>query len=136
LTACPDVRATAASLAADPNAIRPRLCLAEFIRRKGFDGWNSHYDAQAEAMVTQARNGFPGRPLERMAIYTAVLASPAATADDKAFALNRAVRCYQPTGSNSCGGADVDKPVRKSWYDRLKAQYAGTPWAKELKYYW
>jgi len=136
LTACPDVRATAASLAADPNAIRPRLCLAEFIRRKGFDGWNSHYDAQAEAMVTQARNGFPGRPLERMAIYTAVLASPAATADDKAFALNRAVRCYAPSGGNSCGGADVDKPVRKAWYDRLKAQYPDSRWAKDLKYYW
>jgi len=136
LTACPDIRATATGLAANPNAIRPRLCLAEFIRRKGFDGWNSQYDAQAEAMVARARNGFPGKPLERMAIYTAVLASPAASADDKAFALNRAVRCYAPSGGNSCGGADVDKPVRKAWYDRLKAQYPDSRWAKDLKYYW
>jgi len=136
LRSCPDVRATAASLAADPTAVHPRLCLAEFIRRKGFDGWNDQYDAKLQQIVTRSRNGFAGQPINRMTIYQAVLASPAATADDKAFALNRAVRCYQPTGSNSCGGADVDKPVRKSWYDRLKAQYAGTPWAKELKYYW
>ena len=71
-----------------------------------------------------------------MNIYRDVIASPSASADDKAFALNRAVRCYQPTGYNSCGGQDVEKAVRKAWYDRLRKQYAATAWAKELKYYW
>jgi hypothetical protein len=136
LTGCPNIRGTASNLVASPAAIRPQLCLAEFIRRKGFDGWGSQYDAGSEAMVTRSRNGFPGKPIERMAIYMAVLASPAATADDKAFALNRAVRCYAPSGGNSCGGTDVDTPVRKAWYDRLKAQYPDSRWAKELKYYW
>jgi hypothetical protein len=136
LRACPDIRSTATSLAADPAAIRPRLCLAEFIRRKGFDGWSDHYDTKLERNVARSRNGFPGRPIERMAIYQAVIASPVASAEDKAFALNRAIRCYQPAGYNSCGGEDVEKPVRKAWYDLLRKQYAATPWAKELKYYW
>jgi len=136
LRACPDIRSTATSLAADPSAIRPRLCLAEFIRRKGFDGWSDQYDVKLERNVARSRNGFAGKPIGRMDIYQAVIASPAASADDKAFALNRAIRCYQPAGYNSCGGEDVKKPVRKAWYDRLRSQYAGSAWAKELKYYW
>jgi len=136
LRACPDIVSTATSLAADPAAIRPRLCLAEFIRRKGFDGWSDQYDAKLERTVTRSRNGFPGKPIDRMTIYQDVIASPSVSADDKAFALNRAVRCYQPAGSNSCGGRDVEKPIRKAWYDRLRSQFAGTTWAKELKYYW
>jgi len=133
---CPNIRTTATNLAAEPGAIRPRLCLAEFIRRKGFDSWGTEYDPKEDRFVPKSRAGFPGAPVERMAIYQAVLASPAASADDKAFALNRLVRCYQPAGGNSCGGADVEKPVRKSWYDRLKKDYANSAWAKELKYYW
>jgi len=136
LRACPDVLATATSLSANPAAIRPRLCLAEFIRRKGFDGWSDQYDIKLERNVARSRNGFPGKPIERMTIYQEVIASPLASADDKAFALNRAVRCYQPAGYNSCGGEDVEKPVRKAWYDRLRKEYPGTAWAKELKYYW
>jgi hypothetical protein len=62
--------------------------------------------------------------------------NPAATADDKAFALNRAIRCYQPSGGNDCGGADVPLATRKAWYLRLKSQYPASRWAKELKYYW
>jgi hypothetical protein len=136
LKACPDIRTTATSLAANPGADRPRLCLAEFIRRKGFDGWGTQYDEKLEREVVRGRNGFSGKPVERMEIYRAVMASPSASADDKAFALNRAIRCYQPSGYSSCGVEDVDKSVRKAWFDRLKSQYATSPWAKELKYYW
>ena len=136
LRGCPDIGSTAASLAVDSNAIRPRLCLAEFIRRKGFDNWGQTYDYRLDRVLSRSRSGFPGKQLERMDIYRAVLESSNATPDDKAFALNRAVRCYQPTGSNSCGGDEVEKPVRKAWFDRLKNQYASSAWAKELKYYW
>jgi len=136
LRACPDILSTATSLSANPAAIRPRLCLAEFIRRKGFDGWSDQYDIKLERNVARSRNGFPGKPIERMAIYQGVIASPLASADDKAFAFNRAIRCYQPAGYNSCGGQEVEKPVRKAWFDRLRKEYPGTVWAKELKYYW
>lgn len=136
LRACPNIRTTATSLAANNMADRPRLCLAEFIRRKGFDQWSEQYDEKLERTVARGRNGFPGKPIERMEIYRAVMASPSASADDKAFALNRAIRCYAPSGSSSCGVDDVDKSVRKAWFDRLKSQYASSHWARELKYYW
>lgn len=136
LRACPNIRTTVTGLATNPAADRARLCLAEFIRRKGFDGWGTQYDEKLEREVARGRNGFSGKPVERMEIYRAVMASPSASADDKAFALNRAIRCYQPSGYSSCGVEDVDKSVRKAWFDRLKSQYATSPWAKELKYYW
>jgi len=133
LGACPNIRTTVASLAANASAIRPRLCLAEFIRRKGFDRWNEDY---ASGRTVRARNFFPGKPLERMEIYQQVIASPSASPDDRAFALNRAIRCYQPSGDNSCGVADVPLATRKAWYDRLKRDYGTSSWARELKYYW
>lgn len=134
LAPCPEIRSTATSLSANPAAIRPRLCLAEFIRRKGLDGWNERYrDGQ---MITVARNGFPGRPLERIDIYRTVIASSAASADDKAFALNRAVRCFAPSGYSSCGGNDTPKEQRRAWFNRLKRDYPQSPWARDLKYYW
>lgn len=136
LRGCPNIRSTSESLALDPAAIRPRLCLAEFIREKGLDGWNEHYDPQAQAIVSRSRNGFQGKPLDRMDIYKAVIASPSASADDKAFALNRAVRCYAPAGNSSCGGAEDDPKVRKAWYFELKSKYPDSPWARELKLYW
>jgi hypothetical protein len=136
LQGCPDIRATAGTLAADPSAIRPRLCLAEFIREKGLDGWSEQYDAKAERIVSRSRNGFPGKPLERIEIYKAVIASPSAGADDKAFALNRAIRCYSPAGNSSCGSDQDDEKVRKAWYLELKSKYPDSPWAKDLKLYW
>ena len=136
LRACPEIKVTAASLAADPSAIRPRLCLAEFIRRKGLDGWNDDWTATGDAKVLSARNHFTGTPITRSVIYAGVLASPMASDDDKAFALNRSVRCYQPAGGNSCGGNDVPLATRKGWFDRLKREFPETAWAKELKYYW
>ncbi|HEY0629262.1 MAG TPA: hypothetical protein VGD23_08035 [Sphingomicrobium sp.] len=134
LAPCPDIRATAAQLSADPTAIRPRLCLAEFIRRKGFDGWSETYDPQYD--VVNRPRGFAGKPLERINIYREVIGSAAASADDKAFALNRAVRCFAPAGYSSCGGGDVSVAQRKAWFERLKRDYAQSPWARDLKVYW
>lgn len=134
LPPCPDIRATAASLAADPAAIRPRLCLAEFIRRNGFDGWNQQWDGKT--MAVRARNGFPGKQLERIDVYRSVIASPAASPDDKAFALNRAIRCFAPSGYSSCGGDEIPVEQRKAWFERLKRDYPQSTWARDLKVYW
>jgi hypothetical protein len=134
LAPCPDILTTAKGLEADPSAVRPRLCLAEFIRREGLDGWGDSY--AGDQTVLRARNGFAGRPLQRMDIYRAVMDSPAASADDKAFALNRAIRCFQPAGYSSCNVEDIPVSTRKAWFDRLKSEYPGSPWARELKYYW
>lgn len=57
-------------------------------------------------------------------------------ADDKALALNRAVRCYAPGGNNSCSGTEVELAQRRAWYFRLKREYPQSRWARDLKYYW
>jgi hypothetical protein len=56
--------------------------------------------------------------------------------DLKAYALFRAVKCYAPSGNNDCGGDDVARSVRKTWFKTLKKDFPDTPWAKSLKYYW
>lgn len=136
---CPSIRDVSAALAANPKAVRPRLCHAEFLRAQGFDQFE--FDALNDAEFGTGGLGsgppqFPGQAYVRMAVYQAVLADPAATADDRAFALNRMVRCYAPSGYSSCGGEEVGKDVRKTWFDRLKRDYPTSAWAKDLRYYW
>ncbi|WP_156930428.1 hypothetical protein [Sphingomonas jaspsi] len=132
---CPTLRTTVGALAANPGAIRPLLCLAEF-RRGGYDSWDEHYDRNTGSYVANRRSGYAGQPLTRARIYQLVMDSPAASDDDKAFALNRAIRCYEPSGNNDCGGDVVPKATRKAWFQRLKTRFGNSIWAKELKYYW
>ena len=61
---------------------------------------------------------------------------PAAADDERALALNRAVRCYAPVGNNSCGGAEVGLEQRRSWFARLKRDYPKSRWARTLQHYW
>lgn len=133
---CPPVRETAASLADNAGAIHPLMCLAEYIRKEGFDSWNMEFDAPSGRYRTIPRQGFRGTPVTRAEIYQRMMNAPAATGDEKAFALNRAIRCYQPSGISDCGGNEVPIATRKGWFTRLKRDHASTRWAKELKYFW
>jgi hypothetical protein len=133
---CPSLRETVTSLTSNAGAIHPLMCLAEYIRTEGFDTWNMEYDPATGKYRNLARPGFTGTPITRAEIYQRVMVAAAANDDEKAFALNRAVRCYQPSGINDCGGDEVPKSVRKAWYTRLKSQFGISRWAKELKYYW
>jgi len=133
---CPPLRDTATSLAANAGAIHPLMCLAEYVRKEGFDTWNMDYDRSSGRYRSTPRPGFTGTPVTRTAIYQRVMDAGAATDDEKAFALNRAIRCYQPSGSSDCGGDEVPIATRKAWFTRLKRDYAASRWAKELKYYW
>jgi hypothetical protein len=137
---CPALAATATALAEDPRAIRPRLCLAEFFRLNGFDEFNSWngFDEPVEGNgLASTKPLFPaGTRYDRLEVYKAIIADAAATADDKAWALNRAIRCYAPTGNNSCGGTEVPLSQRRAWFNRLKASYPQSRWAKDLKVYW
>jgi hypothetical protein len=136
---CPTMPTTVAQLIGAPRAIRPRLCMAEYFRLNGFDDLAFEANSRptsGEGLAT-TRELFPtGRAYSRLEEYKAIMADPGASPDDKALALNRAVRCYAPSRSNSCGGTDVGLAVRRAWYNRLKADYPQSRWAKELKYYW
>jgi len=132
---CPAIVATASALAEksdDPHAL---LCLGDFYRLNGFDDYLSRPRPGPDVLGGGAKQ-FPGTMRTRSALYAAVIANPAATANDRAYALYRAVWCYGPSGINSCGGADVPKDTRKAWFQRLKRDYPDSKWATNLKYYW
>jgi hypothetical protein len=123
-------------LSENSGAVRPLLCLAEFIRENSFDNWDEQYRPEDGCYELNPRLAVGKRAMTRAQIYRTVMDSAAASDDDKAFALNRAIRCYQPSGHNDCGGEDVPKATRKAWFQRLKSRYPASAWAKELKYYW
>jgi hypothetical protein len=144
--ACPAIAQTAATLARAPTDQRARLCLGDFWRLNGFDGFALHAPGDGANVLGQAPDQFPGKASYRDAIYAAIIADKAAPADLRAYALYRAVRCYAPSGYNGCAGptrtteeleaAQVPLAVRKGWYDELKKRYPQSQWAKALRFYW
>jgi hypothetical protein len=134
---CPALIDTARTLARNPRDIPANLCLGEFWRLNDFDNALAYADHRVgKDELGGAVNQFSGKAAGRAAIYTAVIAERGAAPADKAYALYRAVMCYGPSGYNSCGGEDVEKAQRKSWFMQLKKDYPDSPWAKKLRYYW
>jgi hypothetical protein len=131
---CPVLTETVKRLAADAGDVKGLLCLGEYYRRNGFD-WPSFQEVPAGTLGSHTRI-FPGEAIPRSAFYERVIADPRAGRGDKAYALYRAIRCYEPTGTSSCGGEEVPQSQRQAWFRRLKRDYADTNWARDLEYYW
>jgi len=132
---CPALKRLASDLAAAPASAHARLCLADFFRANGFDDFElDHQPSRQDLGGTKTL--FAGPVYSRLETYKSIVADPKAAGDDKAYALFRAVNCYAPSGNNTCGGTEVDKSVRKSWFTRLKSDYPKSRWASELRYYW
>ena len=132
---CPSLKDIASQLASDPRASKARLCLAEFIRVKGFDDFMLDHQPPKDQLGGTASQ-FPGPAFSRLELYKAIIADAAAPAADKAYALYRAVNCYGPSGNNSCGGIEVPTSQRKAWFLRLKKDYPASHWAQDQRYYW
>jgi hypothetical protein len=140
---CPSLTTLATALAGAPKDAPSLLCLGEFARLNGFDAGSSWLDI-SQSLDAEPRSYelggaptlFPGKAFSRGEIYKGIIASPAADANSKAYALYRAVYCYAPGGYNSCGGTDVPQSQRKAWHNQLKKSYPTSPWAEKLKYYW
>ncbi|MEQ1498781.1 MAG: hypothetical protein ABL914_08955 [Novosphingobium sp.] len=133
---CPALDQTARTLAANPNAVGARLCLGDFWRLNGFDDLGGLDGLNKPDELGGVAGLFPGKPSPRSAIYASVIADPRAAGPDKAYALYRAVMCYAPAKTNTCGGKDVAQGQRKAWYDQLKRDYPSSQWAKKLRYFW
>lgn len=138
---CASARGVAASLVANPKDAAAQLCLAEFVRVNDLDPayYGASYDLDElppKDELGGTPSQFAGKPFARMDIYKRLIADPAVSANNKAYALLRAVNCYGPGGNNGCGGEDVAPEVRKAWFMRLKKDFATTRWAKQQKYYW
>ncbi|MCC7250235.1 MAG: hypothetical protein IT473_16570 [Lysobacter sp.] len=132
---CPSLQTVAATLAKTPNNVAASLCLGEFVRLKGYDAFELDFSPSANELGG-GPSQFPGESFSRQRIYRSAMNDAAATPEDKAYALYRAVNCYAPSGNNDCGGEEVPKETRKAWFRRLKSEYASSPWAKKLEFYW
>lgn len=132
---CPKLGEIAAALVKSPQASRPGLCLAEFVRLNGYD----HFELDTQPPADElggTTSLFPGKAYSRQTVYQRIIADAGAPAEDKAYALFRAVNCYAPSGFNDCGGDDVSIARRKAWFNQLKSDYPASTWAKKLQYYW
>ena len=131
---CPALTGTVKRLAANVSDVKGMLCLGEYYRLNGFDWPN--FEEPPEGTLGSHTRDFPGAAIARSAFYDKVIADPRAARGDKAYALYRAIRCYEPTGTSSCGGEEVPQSQRQAWFRRLKRDYADTNWARDLEYYW
>ncbi len=131
---CPSLLRVIGELHANPNASHGKLCVAEFVRASDLD--NFERDEPAANELGGAMPIFPGAAYSRGEIYKQLIDSPSTPADDRAYALFRAINCYAPNGGNHCGGKVVDKQQRKTWFGMLKTDHGATPWAQKLKYFW
>ncbi len=148
---CPSIVNIAKTLSTEPEDQMAQLCFGEFVRLTNFR--NSEYIIENEATIdnlkasasstvtsfnhTLANHASPfSKPtFSRGEVYKNIIRN-SNNADLKAYALYRAINCYAPGGLNDCAGIEVDKSVRKEWFDQLKQNYPNTEWAKKLPYYW
>lgn len=132
---CASLEQTVNTLNARSDDAHALNCLGEFFRttQAKVDSWPEQDGTLAlGAVVGEGSGGAP----DRQTYYMQVMQNPRAEPEDKSFALYRAVMCYAPSGYNDCGGKEVEPAVRKAWFNQLKADYRGGPWAQRLKYYW
>lgn len=133
---CRSLNDTVGTLSKTPDDAHALNCLGEFFRtsQTHVDLWkDSAGNGELETAIQQKD---PVGQFNRQRYYQQVIASPKAEHEDRSYALYRAIMCYAPSGSNECGGEEVDKQQRKGWFTQLKTQYPGSPWAQKLKYYW
>ncbi|MGG8168403.1 hypothetical protein PGO42_16865 [Klebsiella aerogenes] len=134
--ACRSLDETVTALSKHADDAHALNCLGEFFRttQTHVDLWKdgAGNDVLEDAISRQQ----PVGQYDRQSYYQQIITSPKAEPEDKSYALYRAILCYAPSGSNECGGEDVDKLQRKGWFTQLKTQYPGSPWAQKLKYYW
>lgn len=132
---CPPLRDLAVALQQSPQTPQALNCFGEFILRNNLDGFA--LDSQPRSReLGGSQTLFEGTLYSRLDGYLKVIDDAQAGGDDKAYALYRAINCYAPSGYNGCGKQDIPPAQRKRWFRMLKSQYADTPWAKSLKYYW
>lgn len=134
--ACRSLNETVTTLSQNAGDAHALNCLGEFFRttQTHVDLWKDR--AGNDVLEDAINRQRPVGQYDRQSYYQQIITSPKAEPEDKSYALYRAILCYAPSGSNECGGEDVDKLQRKGWFTQLKTQYPGSPWAQKLKYYW
>jgi len=132
--ACPALEETVASLAkaANPRALN---CLGDLVMQQGWDD-DPLGEKPAAGILGGAPDRFAGQAQGRLSWYRQVIADKQARAEDRSYALYRAINCFASSGYNHCGSEEIAKAERKAWFQTLKGTYGNTPWAAKQKYYW
>jgi len=131
---CPSLREVAATLQREPSDAQSLNCVGELVRIHGV-----HYGqdaAPSDDDLGSGESSFPITKYSRLDSYLKVIANRQAEGNARAYALFRAVRCYEPAGNNACGEQQIPTETRKQWFQMLHKEYAGSVWAQSLKYYW
>nr|WP_314371066.1 hypothetical protein [uncultured Acinetobacter sp.] len=126
---CSNLETLVNQLAQTPKDPLLNVCLGEYFRSE------QGYSLQQLSYNEKQTSNFSGKIFARGQIYQDLIKS-SSKSDLQAYALYRAIQCYAPSGINDCGGNEVNKTVRKQWFDQIKTDYPNTSWAKSLKYYW
>ena len=130
---CPDIKTVATLLAANANNAKGQLCLAEFARTYLESDWTKTPDKDE---LGSTKSPLDARPYSRMAVYQRLLGDRTVRGNDRAMALNRAVRCFERSGYNHCGDQEIPEAQRKSWFQQLKREFPNNRIATSLNYYW
>ncbi|MFB1116745.1 hypothetical protein RF240_09485 [Dickeya dadantii] len=133
---CPTLQETVATLNQNANDAHALNCLGEFVLRTGNGVGFDWGESNMLNGLTDAAAQYPGKEFNRLDNYMQVIADAKAPPEDKSYALYRAIYCYAPSGYNDCGSQDISKETRKAWFRQLKADFKGSQWARQLKYYW
>lgn len=126
---CSNLETLVNQLAQTPKDSLLNVCLGEYFRSE------QGYSLQQLSYNEKQTSNFSGKIFARGQIYQDLIKS-SSKSDLQAYALYRAIQCYAPSGINDCGGNEVNKTIRKQWFDQIKTDYPNTSWAKSLKYYW
>ena len=132
---CASLESTVTTLAGKPGDAHALNCLAEFFHQTQARV-DTDIERGANVALDAATGGVQPEAPRMLALYQRVINAPKAEPEEKSYALYRAIRCYAPSGYNSCSNESVDKSVRKEWFRQLKTSYPGSVWAQDLKYYW
>ena len=143
---CQDLTTTVTRLSQNPQDRLQKFCLSEFMYDTYLDNYlgdgNLSYYQSTDAKkpyqfpyLGNIASRFAGNTINRLDIYQAIFAS--GQKDElSAYALHRAIGCFASSGNNQCGNQDIPIGTRKGWFNRLKADFGNTSWAKNQKYYW
>ncbi|ULR30952.1 hypothetical protein MJO48_21490 [Dickeya fangzhongdai] len=133
---CPTLQETVTTLSQNASDAHALNCLGEFVLHTGNGVGFDWGESNMLNGLTDAAAQYPGKEFNRLDNYMQVIADAKAAPEDKSYALYRAIYCYAPSGYNDCGSQDISKETRKAWFRQLKADFKGSQWARQLKYYW
>lgn len=137
---CHNLAKTAKQLHQGQFIRKNKACLAQFLQKTlilTYDSYDNRNQASGlpsyfkQATLDDTRK----TKVIRHQLYQDVLANRKKD-NLRAFALYKLINCYRSSGYNHCGGKDVKKSIRKSWFKQLKRDFPNTVWAKKQMYYW